>query len=317
MSVTSIDLFQDGLWIKAPAIDVNGNTVVVTGKWLRTAAVEAEECLEHEVSDPEAFIRRLKEYPRELGADIFTFAQKLPSTNPLYSFPLEWDSVAAMRLTSFSAWWDGLPQEARKNARRAAKRGVVLRRQEVDDELVRGIVAINNETPTRQGRRFTHFGEDFDKVKRDFLSFSSRSDLLCAYSGDELIGLVKIIYCGPIAAIMKLQSKISHYDKRPSNALMAMAIEMCADRGSSFVTYGQYRYGNQKHTSLMEFKDRLGFGEFLVPRYYVPLTNKGRLGTRLKVHRGVVGVLPASFISVGRAVRSKWFKPRIAGVAQR
>jgi hypothetical protein len=309
MAVTYLDRFWEGTWIKVPALEVNGKTIIVTGNWLRIAGVDAEECLERELEDPEVCISSLKEHQsRNMTADIFTFAQKLPATKPRFAYPVEWDSVAAMRLTSFSDWWDSLPQESRKNTRRSAKRGVVIRIETLDDNIVRGIVAINDETPIRQGRRFSHFGENFDRVKQDFLSFGNRSDLICAYFEDELIGLLKIIYCGPIAAIMKLQTKISHYDKRPANALMAKAFERCAEKAASYVTYGKFRYGNQGQTSLMDFKVRHGFGEMLVPRYYVPLTTRGRVGTSLKLHRDLVGLLPPRAVDVGRRIRAKWNK---------
>jgi hypothetical protein len=305
MSITFVELFQNGVWIKVPSIDTGGNRIVVTGKWLRFAAIEAEECMEGELTNPDECVQALKEHSSALRADVFTFAQKLTSSVPKYSFPSELESIAAMRLTSFSSWWDGLPQETRKNTRLAAKRGVIVREAVVDDELVRRIVEINNETPIRQGRQFTHFGEAPDKVKRDFQSFASRSDLLGAYLGDELIGLLKVIYCGPVAAVMKLQTKVAHYDKKPSNALMAKAIEKCVERGASCVTYGQYRYGNQSQTSLMFFKTRLGFEEMFVPRYYVPLTARGWIGTRLKLHRGAVGLLPPTLVQIGREMRAR------------
>jgi hypothetical protein len=308
MSVTYVDLFDNGVWIKAPATTVDGNTMVVTGKWFKTATIQAEECLEYELKDPLPYLQSLKDQQRSLKADLFTFAQKIPNTSPRYDYAIEWDSIAAVRLATFADWWAGLRQETRKNVRLSAKRGVVIRLETLSDDIVGGIVEINNETPIRQGRRFTHFHEHFDKVQRDFLSFTDRSDLLCAYFGSELIGLAKIIYCGQVAAIMKLQTKVSHYDKKVANALIANAMERCAQRGFQYVTYGQYRYGNQEQTSLMTFKDRHGFGEILVPRYYVPVTWSGALCVSLKLYRGAVGLLPSGIIELGRSFRARWNK---------
>src|SRR5688572_7164451 len=219
MSVKYVDRFDNGNWITVPSVEIEGFTSIITGRWIKQAILDAEDCNERELPDPRAFIEQLQQHRRNgFAADIFTFAQKLPYTARKYSYAMEGESIAAIRLTTFTDWWDGLPQESRKNVRRAAKRGVEIRTAAVDDDLVRAIVDINNETPIRQGRRFTHYGESFDHVKRDFLAFSDRSDLLCAYVGSELIGLAKVIYCGEIAAIMKLQTKISHADKRPANA---------------------------------------------------------------------------------------------------
>jgi hypothetical protein len=318
MSATA-DLFLRGAWIKVPTVDFNGTRLVVTGNWLRVAAPDGEDCPERELEDPEGCIRTLKDRrSHNVRADVLTFAQMVPSTEPQYPFPMQRDSIATIRLTSFNEWWERLPQETRKNARRAAKRGVVVSVRALDDNLIRQIMEINNETPSRQGRRFTHYGESFEDVKRDFSSFAQRSEFACAYLGDELIGISKIVYCGDVAVIMKLQPKISHYDKKPANALLCQALECCALKGVSHVTYGKYRYGRQEHTSLMEFKARHGFEEVLVPRFYVPLTAKGRVAVNLGLHRDMVEVLPASVIRVARSVRKRWHTRGLsAGVAQR
>ena len=61
-------------------------------------------------------------------------------------------------------------------------------------------------------------------------------------------------------------------DKRPANALIAKMVEVCEAKGISHLIYGLYNYGNKRNSSLLEFKIRNGFEEFLVPRYYIPLT---------------------------------------------
>ena len=93
--------------------------------------------------------------------------------------------------------------------------------------MVRGIVEINNESPLRQGRRFPHFGKSFEEVKKDYSSFLDRSDFICANHGAELIGILKVVYRGDIASILQLLVKSRHQDKRPANALLAKAMEIC------------------------------------------------------------------------------------------
>lgn len=301
------DLFLGGTWIKVPAVDVNGTTLVVSGNWLRIAAMDGEDCPERELDDPERCIRTLKDrQSHSVRADVLTFAQLVPATEPKYPYPMQQDSIATIRLASYKEWWESLPQETRKNTRRAAKRDVVVSIRELDDQLIRQIMEINNETPSRQGRRFTHYGANFEDVKRDYGSFAHRSEYVCAHFGDELVGISKIVYGSHVAAIMKLQPKISHYDKRPANAVLARSIERCAERGASCVTYGKFRYGKQENTSLMEFKARHGFEEVLVPRYHVPLTLKGAVAVKLGLHRDMVEILPESAIRVARSVRKRW-----------
>ena len=302
-----IEISVRGRWITVPALDINGKTVIITGRWLKTAAVHDDEWSEGELEDPEGFIRTLKE--RELPnlrADLFTFAQKLPATGAKYRYPMEWDNIAAIRLTSFTDWWARVPQETRKNTRRSTRRGVAVTIRELDDDLIAGIVAINNESAVRQGARFPHYGKSHDAVKKDYLSFLDRSEFICAHSGNELIGVMKMVYCGSVAAILQLLSKKSHYDKRPSNAIIATAIERCEKRRVSYVTYGKYRYGNQGKTSLMEFKARNGFEAIPVPRYYIPLTARGKIGMMFRLHRDLVEVAPELAVRFAVNLRVKW-----------
>ena len=289
-------------------MQVNGTTIVVRGNWLKTAFVHDEAWLETGVQDPELCIRRLKEKsPRELRADIFTFTQKLPETAPKYSYPVEWESIAAIPLTSFKEWWEKLPQESRKNVRRSQKRGVVIEVKSFDDDVVRGIVEVNDDSPVRQGRRFTHYGKTFDQVKKDHSSFLDRSDFICAYSGEEFIGFLKIVYRGEIASILQLLAKAKHYDGRPTNALIAKAVELCAARKISHLTYGLFNYGNKRDSSVVDFKVRNGFREILTPRYYVPLTSWGMIAMKLKLHRGLLGILPNNAITLGVNARMRWY----------
>jgi len=310
MEVNDLEISVAGNWIRVPALDIDGKAVVVTGRWIKMAAIHDDEWLESELEDPEGCISKLKEGESHgVRADIFTFAQKLPATSPKYPYPLEWDNVAAIRLPSFKDWWENrLPQETRKNVRRSTRRGVVVRIEQLDDALIKGIVEINNDSVIRDNRRFWHYGKNYDEVKKDYLSFIDRSEFICAYLGDELIGLMKMVYGGGVAAIMQLLSKTAHYDKRPSNVLIAKAVERCEQKGLSYLTYGKYIYGNKAKSSLTEFKKRNGFEEILVPRFYVPLTIKGEMCMMLKLHRGVTRILPESVVRLGVNVRAKWYK---------
>lgn len=309
----SIEIAVKGKWVTVPALRVSGKAIVTKGRWIRVAVINGEEWLEGELEDPEVCIEKLKESGSSgLRADILTFSQKLPATLPKYHYPLEWDSVAAVHVTSFKSWWEELPQESRKNVRRSQRRGVVVGVKALDDNLVRGIVEVNNDSPIRQRVPFAHYGKTFEDVKKDQSSFLDRSDFITAYMGSELIGFLKIVYRGEIASILQLLPKASRQDARPANALVAKAVELCEEKGLSYLTYGKYRYGNQGKTSLMEFKVRNGFEEILVPRYYVPLTIKGRIGMRLKLHRDRVGILPERAIRLGVKIRSMWYKAMLS-----
>ena len=111
----------------------------------------------------------------------------------------------------------------------------------------------------RQGKTFTHYGKTIEQVKKDQAAFLDRSDYICAYHEKELIGVVKLIYRGDVASILTFLPKASHHDKRPANAIMAKAVELCVERGIGHLVFGKFNYGTKKHTPLREFKIRNGF----------------------------------------------------------
>jgi hypothetical protein len=312
----SIEISIKGKWMTVPALRVDDNFLIVKGSWVKTAVVEAEEWLESEIADPESYIRQFKAQRRGgLKADIFTFAQKLPSAELRYKYLVNWESMAVAPITSFNEWWTKLPQETRKNVRRSQKRGVTVCVKELDDSLIDDLIGLNNDSPMRQGKRFYHYGKTREQVWKDQESFPGRSGYICAYVDAELIGVLKLVYRGDSASILTLLSKPSHADRRPANALLAKAVEVCESKGISYLVYGKFNYGNKRDSSLKDFKIRHGFDEILLPRYYVPLTVWGRVCMGLGIHRGLIGVLPPRAITLGNAVRAKFYK-LLAGVAQ-
>ena len=307
LSGHSIEISVRGKWLRVPALEAYGQTIAVTGRWIKIAAVHDEEWLETEVIKPEACIQSIKEQPDIVRADIFSFAQKVPSTTPQYQYPMELESIAVARIESFKDWWEGLPQESRKNVRRSQKRGVVISQREFGDELIQGIVEVQNECPIRQGRQYPHYGKTFEQVKRDHSGFVDRSDFICAHIEGKLIGFLKVVYRGEVASILQLNSMAAHFDKRSANALLARAVEICGVRGAAYLTYGRFNYGNKGDDSLREFKARNGFREMLVPRFYVPLTAWGKLCVGCKLYRGLLEILPHSVIATVLTARAKWY----------
>jgi hypothetical protein len=304
----SVKVRVKGQWVLVPILKVNDDILVATGKWLRIARVRGEEMKEREIGPPELYLETLRsDKERKLKADIFSFTQKLPSIQPKYSYPMEGESIAAISLVSYKEWWERLPQETRKNVRRSQKRGVTIRVKEFDDELIDGIRAVNDDSPMRQGMKNAYYKLTSEETRDRYSEFVGRCEFICAYYGEEMVGFLHLVYRGDVAAILNLSAKPSHFDKRPANALMAKAVEICEAHGISHLTYGLYNYGNKRDSSLREFKIRNGFEEILVPRYYVPLTPWGRLCIKLKFHRGLIGNLPPSLISAGLRARTLWY----------
>src|SRR5262249_4968197 len=166
--------------------------------------------------------------------------QKPPAVTPRFNHPFELDNMAAIRVSPFQNWWENLPQESRKNVRRAAKRGVIVRVAPFDDEFARGIHKICNEAPVRQGRRFWHYGKDFETVRREHATYLERSEFIGAYWKDELIGFIKMVYVDNNATLFHILAMNKHYDKRPMNALVAKAVEVCDQKKLCYLIYGQF-----------------------------------------------------------------------------
>ena len=304
----SIEINVKGKWSRVPALTLGRETVVIRGGLLKTASIHDEEWLENEVEDPAKWEKILGERALEgKRADIFSFAQKSPGSEPKYKYPMELTSIAAIRLPGFKEWWEKLPQETRKNVRRAQKRGVVVTLMPFDETLMTHIRRVNDDSPIRQGIRNAHYGKSLSEIAKDYSAFLDRSDFICACVGEEVIGFLKIVYRGEVASILNLTTMPSHADKRPANALVAKAVELCDAKGIAFITFGQFNYGNKKDSPLREFKIRNGFEETFKPKYYVPLTVWGRIAMKANFHRGLLGILPSGAISLGLSARARCY----------
>jgi hypothetical protein len=315
-----------GKTFHVPAAEVCGRTVVVTGKWIRMAEVKDEAVVQGSIVEkPDSFITKLKE--SNLQADVFTFAQRPPEITPKYDYHCEWDNWAAIPTTCFKEWWENLPQEARKNVRRSVRRGLVAKVVQFDDDLVKGVFRIYNHTAVKDGRLFWHFGKTFETVKRELATYPDRSEFIGAYWNEQLIGFIKMVYVDHIATLFHIISMNEHYDKRPMNALIAKAAEICEQKGISQLVYGKFIYGNKRRSSLVEFKRRNGFKQVNFPRYYVPLTTKGKVFIRLRLYRELNALIPEPILQPLLGLRAWYYKTvsakitsqhgKFAGVAQR
>jgi len=300
-----------GRSVLVPSVQIDGRTVVVTGKWLRIAAIQDEDLWEGEtVPDAESFLFELR-FSR-LNADLFSFAQRIPDTEKRYNFHTEWDNAAALAVTTYSHWWkDCTEYSVRKAVNKAMRSGVVAKVVEFDDDLVAAICRMYAETPVRQGRAFWHYGKDFETVKRELATYLDRSVFLGAYYENELIGTMKFTYVNSTAPIMQIFCSHRHFDKRPNNALIAKAVEVCERDGKRHLIYGSFLY-NDLDTSLTEFKRRNGFKPIPLPRYYVPLTLKGSMALKCGLHRGVAGCLPPTMLKRLRDARNAWYSRKMS-----
>ncbi|HEY8549380.1 MAG TPA: hypothetical protein VIL35_05430 [Vicinamibacterales bacterium] len=255
-----------------------------------------------DVADPEAVIELLREHP-ELGVDVFSYWQRWPDVEPRYGEPARWERIAMLPLTTYEAWWNGqIKSRVRNQIRKAEKEGLVVREVPFDAAFVRGMTAIFNESPVRQGRPFWHYGKDEARVAREFSRFIHRERMIGAYLGETLVGFIMLGIAGRYGVTGQILSSLRHRDKAPTNALVAKAVQLCVELGLPGLCYLHW-----SDDSLGEFKRRCGFEPVKVPRYAVPLTLRGRAGLRLGLDGGWRAALPGPAVALGKRLRARWY----------
>src|SRR5579859_264281 len=288
---------------------VCGKEIMMRGRLIRIAQIDGDKY--NFPDDPEILIDALRKCGERI--DLFTFLQKLPETTPKYTYPVEWDNLAVLPVSTFDNWWNHqIKSFPRNRARQAEKKGVVLREVACDEALIQGICAIYNESPVRQGRPFPHYGMTFDTARDYARTFPDRSIFVGAFVGNSLIGFIKLVMdeSRTHACLVHILSTIKHRDKAPTNALLAQAVKIGADRGISYLVYENFTYGKKQGDSLSHFKEVNGFQRMDLPRYYIPLTQLGRIAFRLGLHHRLTDHLPESLLAKLRQLRTAWYERR-------
>jgi hypothetical protein len=244
---------------------------------------------ERNIVPSDEFIEKLG----ERGIDVFTFLERkwcCPIPNPSTTWIKTDDNVGLLEIKNYDGWWTNVGKKTRNMVRRAEKSGVKVTVAQPSEKLAEGIWKIYNETPIRQERAFSHYGEQLQTVAGNMFAGAQNSTFIGAFLQEELVGFIQIVYGDNIAIISQILSMQKHWDKAVNNALLAKAVEVCASKGERWLIYG--RIGN--HPSLDKFKESNGFVKFPIARYYVPITGKGSVAIRLGLHRELKDVLPQS-----------------------
>ncbi len=284
MMVKFKEIMEKGKLIKVPSIMIDNKEIIINGSRIKIARLEDE--WYKDIDYPVSIIEFLRSCNTKV--DIFTFWQRLPETKPKYNYYMEWENIAAIPIESYDHWWEKqIKSRTRGLIKKTKKNGIVVKESECTDEFIRGMTDIFNETPVRQGKPFWHYGKDFDTIKREFSKSLFREDLIGAYYNDKLIGFLFLAHAGKYALTSQIISKIEHRDKAPNNALIAKAVEICDRKRIPYLVYLYWGDG-----SLAEFKRRNGFQKISLPRYYIPLTYKGKIAIKLNIHHGIFGVIP-------------------------
>jgi hypothetical protein len=306
MGVSSFEIRIKDKGVTLPAYTIGDSVVIVKGKFLRIAEVFDEYWLEpKQIPESKDIIAALKK--EKTKPDLFTFAQKFPDTSPRYPYRITWDNLAVAEFGSYQEWLHRINKGAKSSLKKSIRENVQTKLMEFDDTLIQGISAVYNDSPVRQGKSFWHYGIDLAAVKSENISYQERSVFIGAFHGEEFIGFIKIVCSGSVAVIMQILSKTSHFDKCPTNALLAKAVETCVGRGIRYLVYAQFDYGKGHQSSLTDFKRNNGFVKVNIPRYTVPLTVKGALALKMGLDKGIKEMIPPCLTSRLLAVRTWWF----------
>jgi hypothetical protein len=277
---------------------INDYNVAISGGLVRVGRLYDEYYVS--LTNPIDFIDALRKSP--LRPDVFTFLEDISESISKQAFTWRAQPIAVLPITTYESWLrDQIRFKARNKLHKSHKSGVSVRTVPFNDELVTGIMDIYNESPVRQGKPFKHFGKDFATIKREHETFLERSEFAGAFFRDELIGFIKLVRGTNVASLMQIISKFRYRDKAPTNALLAKAVEMCAGKSIPRLHYGIWGRGG-----LSVFKVSQGFVRHDVPRYYVPLTLKGRIFLKLGLHYNIREHLPEKWLNYLAGIRSKW-----------
>ena len=119
--------------------------------------------------------------------------------------------------------------------------------------------------------------------------------------GDSFVMLAD---AGRYGLATQIIASLRHRDKSPNNALMAKAVALCAEKKLPYLVYAYWT-----DDTLAEFKRHCGFEPMRLPRYWVPLTRKGRVALALGLHHGWKALLPDPLKTRLKALRQRWYEP--------
>jgi hypothetical protein len=307
--ILKVKIMPKGAPVLVDAVKVNRVTFLITGKNLRTASLNNE--WQEDVDDPQEIIRSLKAAPLQI--DLLKFWQRIPETEPKFEYYKEWRQVAAIPITTFEHWWEKqIRFRSRNKLKKGQRLGVTAKEVEFNDDFVRGVVEIYNQSPIRRGKPFRHYGKDFETVKAELSVDLQEAVFVGAYYQGELIGLIKFVVGDRYAFLTLILDKVSHRDKAPMNAMIAEVVKSCSRRKIPYLTYTLWRRGDHG-----KFQESVGFEKIPVPQYYVPLTRRGQLALRLRLHEGAKGIIPEWFMVLLLAVRARWYALRFARRAKK
>src|SRR4051794_41046161 len=123
----------NGKSVTLDCASINGQVYSATRGFVRIVSLEDD--WYEDVADPASVITALKN--SNIRADVFTFWQRLPETEPKYQYHTEWESLAVLPIKTFDHWWTKqIKDKTRNMVRKAEKSGIEVREASYDDAFV-------------------------------------------------------------------------------------------------------------------------------------------------------------------------------------
>ena len=148
----------------------------------------------------------------EQKVDVYTFLDRTwccPMTNPPSNWIKTEDNVGLLEIKKYDDWWQAIGKKTRNMVRRAEKSGIKVVIVEPNDKLAEDIWKIYNETPIRQERAFSHYGESIQTVS-DHMYSGKNNAFIGAFLDSELVGFIQILYGDNIAIVSNILSLQKH-----------------------------------------------------------------------------------------------------------
>jgi hypothetical protein len=222
-----------------------------------------------------------------LPGDLFTFWQLYPDTTPHYPYWYEWEKIAIADTLSYHEWFNSLSKKTRNMIRKSQKNGVTVSEVIPDMNFCLAVERINNETPIRQGRPYRHYHEPLRNIVSWYMNPRKSEIFVAAHYQNSIVAVAQITKGCSFAYLNTFIGLMQHFDKAVMNALMSGVVKACEDHGIRYLAYERI-----SDDSLGKFKQNNGFADRQVPRYYIPLTLKGKLLLSLHLHRGLRSLIP-------------------------
>jgi hypothetical protein len=251
-----------------------------------------------------------------LSADILTFTERFPETTRHYGYVMEWDNLAVLAVSNYDYWLKKQAERAvKRKVRKAAQAGIQVSAHRFSRELVNDLAKIFNETPIRRGRRYPYYGMKAEQIAQAWIPDAERSLFLLAECENEPVGFMKLLMTEHFGATSGSVTKLSHRDRAPMNALIAKAVDIVASRGLKRLIFGKFEYSGQIDSGLTMFKKHNGFERVEIPRYYIPLSVKGKVLLCLRLYRPLSTLVPISVARRLGRVRERWLRVRFRSLA--